>query len=368
MTLKTLPPAPKDVGRLSDVFVSALGAITGGPDNRLKLPRTGSAIVVLVDGLGYLNLKENAGHARFLTKLLIASGDRAIRSGFPSTTAVSLTSFGTGLQAGSHGILGYQVLGQDGKVRNMLNGWGSTENPRDWQSAETIAERAMSAGIHVSMVAASEYQGSGFTNVIMGAVPFIPTDDLVARAAAAHRLASQKNTLVYLYFAELDQAAHRFGVDSAQWLSTLEDIDSALSQLVGDYGLIVTADHGITDVSSDQHVYLDEVPGFPEAVRLAVGDPRALFCYGDSVAAYAALNRAGVSAYLSNFEELESLGWVSGDHSRDQVPDFVLIASGADAFYDRRTAKVQSLKMVGQHGGISDRETRVPLIRAGGFL
>ena len=368
MTLKTLPPAPKDVGRLSDVFVSALGAVTGGEDNRLKLPRVKSALVVLIDGLGYLNLKENAGHARFLNKLLLGSGDRAIRCGFPSTTAVSLTSFGTGLTAGSHGILGYQVLGQDGRVRNMLSGWGAGENPRDWQPNETVAEQALAAGLQVAMVASSEYKGSGFTNVIMGDVPFIPADDLSARASAAHRFASQANSLGYLYFAELDQAAHRFGLASTQWLAVLEAIDHALSLLTGDYGILITADHGILDVPQENHVYLDAVEGFAAAVNLAVGDPRALFCYGNREAATAALVEAGVSACLASFIELKELGWIDDIKSTDQVPDFALIATGVDAFYDRRTAKQQSLKMIGQHGGVSDRETRVPLIRAGAFV
>lgn len=349
------------------MFVSALGAITGGEDNRLKLPRVKSALVVLIDGLGYLNLKENAGHARFLNKLLLGSGDRAIRCGFPSTTAVSLSSVGTGLTAGSHGILGYQVLGKDGRVRNMLNGWATDENPRDWQSNETVAERALAAGLQFAMVASSEYRGSGFTNVIMGDVPFIPVDDLSARASAAHKFASQAHSLGYLYFAELDQAAHRFGVDSPQWLAVLEAIDQALTQLSGDYGILITADHGIMDVPAEQHIYLDEIPGFTEAVQLAVGDPRALFCYGDLEGAKTALSVTGASPYLATFEELKSLGWISDSRTRDQVPDFVLIASGAEVFYDRRTAKPQSLKMVGQHGGVSDRETRVPLIRAGGF-
>lgn len=368
MTLKTLPPAPKDVGRLSDVFVSALGAVTGGEDNRLKLPRVKSALVVLIDGLGYQNLKENAGHARHLMRLLNKSGDRAIRCGFPSTTAVSLSSLGTGLNAGSHGILGYQLLGQDGRVRNMLNGWANSENPRDWQTNETVAERAQAAALQFAMVAATEYKDSGFTNVIMGDVPFIPVDDLSARVLAAHNFASQSSSLGYLYFAELDQAAHRFGVASTQWLAVLEAIDHALSLLTGDYGILITADHGILDVPQENHVYLDVIDGFGAAVSLAVGDPRALFCYGNREAATAALLEAGVSAYLATFVELRDLGWIADIKSADQVPDFVLIATGVDAFYDRRTAKQQSLKMIGQHGGVSDRETRVPLIRAGGFV
>ena len=362
-----LPPAPKDVGRLSDVFISALGAILGGEDNRLKLPRVNSALVVLIDGLGYLNLKEHAGHARHLYSLLMASGDRAIRCGFPSTTAVSLTSLGTGLLAGTHGVLGYQVLGGDGIPRNMLNGWRDGEDPRLWQVNETVTDRAQAAGIRVNMIASPEYEGSGFTKVFMSNATFAAESDLSERARLADRLAAKSGSLNYLYFAELDQAAHRFGVNSPQWLATLESIDLAIQELVGSYGLLVTADHGVTDVRKDSQVYLDAIPGFTEAVTHAIGDPRALFCYGDHEAAVIAISNAGIDAYLATFAELQAKGWIAGTQSRDQVPDFAIIAKGEVAFYDRRTAKTQSLAMVGQHGGISDRETRVPLIRAGLF-
>ncbi len=349
------------------MFVSALGAIVGGELNRLRLPRVDSALVVLVDGLGFHNLRENLGHARHLSKLFSASGSASIRCGFPSTTAVSLTSFGTGLRAGTHGILGYQVLDSQGSPRNMLNGWSQGDDPRAWQPNQTVAELATSKGVRSSMVAASEYRGSGFTNVIMGDVQFIGEDDLGARAKAADIAASTKGSLVYLYFAELDQAAHRFGVESDQWFAALESIDQAVSLLGGRYGLIVTADHGVMNVHTNNHTYLDEVEGFTEAVTHAMGDPRALFCYGDINLARTALEAAGVDAHMTTISQAMEQGWVSGVVTTDRLPDFVIVAKGDSAFYDRRTAKPQSLRMIGQHGGVDDRETRVPLIRGGLF-
>jgi hypothetical protein len=367
MTLTMLPPAPKDVGRLSDVFISALGAITGGENNRLKLPRVESALVVLIDGLGYQNLKDHAGHARKLHSLLVASGDKSIRCGFPSTTAVSLTSFGTGIEAGSHGILGYQVLGANGSARNMLNGWATDEDPRLWQQSATVTDIARAGGVQVNMIATSEYAGSGFTKVFMSDVTYEAANELGDRARVANRLAAKKNSLSYLYFAELDQAAHRFGVNSPQWIATLEAIDSAIQELTGNYGLLITADHGILDVAQSAQIFVDAIPGFTEAVTHAIGDPRALYCYGDVDKARQAISAAGVSGYLTTFAELIESGWVTGQVTRDRVPDFVLIAKGEAAFYDRRTAKKQSLLMIGQHGGISDVEMRIPLIRGGLF-
>jgi hypothetical protein len=349
------------------VFVGGLGAIVGGEFNRLSLPRVDSALVVVIDGLGFENLSLHLGHARNLAGLLRGPRAKAIRSGFPSSTAVSLTSFGTGLRAGLHGILGYQTKTQDNRVRNMLSGWSPADNPRLWQTNPTVAEQAADLGVAVSMVAHSEYDGSGFTEVMMAGARFVGEKDPVSRARAANRVAGVKKTLTYLYFAELDQAAHRFGVNSPEWLIALETIDAAIGELTGRFGLIVTADHGVIDVAQTSHTYLDEVPGFCESVQLAVGDPRALYCYGNAPEARGALEAAGVEGYLATFDELIDLGWVQGKHSVDQVPDFVLIAKGDTAFYDRRTAKAQSLKMIGQHGGIDDRETRIPLLFGGLF-
>ena len=364
-----LPRAPKDVGRLSDVLISALGAITGGEANRLKLQRVKSAVVVLIDGLGLVNLQQNSGHARNLTRMLEASGSQGIRCGFPSTTAVSLVSLGTGLRAGEHGILGYRVLDAADKPKNMLTGWENDEEARSWQPNETVFELAVKAGVVAHMVASPEYAATGFTALSMSGANFSGVADLNDRVLAAQAIAKTNGTICYLYFAELDQAAHRFGVDSKQWRETLEAIDSAIALLRGDFGVLVTADHGIVDVEVSGQIYLEDIPGFSDAASFAVGDPRALFAYGDAVGARTALQLAGTQVYAVTPEELIALGWIAPElRTMGKAPDLVIIAKPGYACYDRRTANPRSLAMVGQHGGISDEEMRVPLIRAGLFV
>lgn len=133
------------------MFISALGSISGGANNRLGLPRVKSSIVFLVDGMGYQNLLDHPAYARNLLGLIEVK-PKVLRCGFPSSTAVSLTSFGTGLRAGEHGIAGYQVLDSEGSIKNMLNGWSSEAEAAAWQSFPTVAET--SGEIRVSMVAA----------------------------------------------------------------------------------------------------------------------------------------------------------------------------------------------------------------------
>jgi hypothetical protein len=347
------------------VFISAYGSIVGGADNRLKLRRVASAIVLLVDGLGYENLTEFKGHARNLYRLLEQSST-AIRCGFPSSTAVSLTSLGTGLKPGAHGIAGYQVLDSEGRIKNMLNGWASEAEAIDWQAQETIASHR---DVAVHMVASEEYRGSGFTAAIMRGAEFHSARQMTERAKVAVRLAEQKGALVYLYAADLDQASHRFGVGSPQWLAVLEEIDASLPLLIqGKHGLVVTADHGVINIPAEQHIYLDAVPGFADAVRVAVGDPRALYCYGNREAAAEALAEYEDVLIITDLDELVSKGWLGEmPQIKGKLPDFVLVCRGAVACYDRRTAKPASLQMIGQHGSISDAEMRVPLILAAGY-
>src|SRR5699024_865863 len=111
------PPAPAyGSGTISDVVPSAL-AVLGLPDttDRLDLhPLLGPApvrrlCILLVDGLGAHQLAAAPDVAPFLTSRTAPATSgrmRVIGTGFPSTTAVSLSSLGTGLPPGEHGLVG----------------------------------------------------------------------------------------------------------------------------------------------------------------------------------------------------------------------------------------------------------------------
>ncbi|MBR7673956.1 alkaline phosphatase family protein, partial [Streptomyces daliensis] len=69
--------------------------------------------VFLVDGMGWEILRQHPDEAPFLTSLLPGSVNGTgtpLTSGFPSTTAASLASVGTGLAPGVHGLPGYTAL------------------------------------------------------------------------------------------------------------------------------------------------------------------------------------------------------------------------------------------------------------------
>lgn len=76
----------------TDVHVDAEGL-----RQRLGMPRAKSAIVVLVDGLGYWNLNMKLGYAPYMRSLMNEPlNQRPISTCSPSTTTAAMATFGTG--------------------------------------------------------------------------------------------------------------------------------------------------------------------------------------------------------------------------------------------------------------------------------
>ena len=359
------------------MFISALGSITG-KQNRLGLPRVKSACVILVDGLGSANLRFRAGHAPFLAGQLNTDG--SIMCGFPSTTVASLASFSTGVRAGLHGLVGYQIFDRLKKQNlNLLTGISDAAEAARLQPTTTVSELAAEANVDCYFIGPPEYEGSGFTNATMRGAKYVAAKSYDERVAAAKRILSFKtNSLIYLYFPELDQRAHAFGSKSGEWVEKLEDLDLAVRQLnaamPSNCGLLLTADHGIVDVSHERQIYLDEL----ELVGLdsVGGDPRVLFLYfaQESDFDFEAQKKAledflGKRAIVASREEVISAGWYGEvtDEAKSRMPDIFLISIGETALYHRNFAKTKSLQMIGQHGAISDDELFVPLLKMGAY-
>ena len=355
------------------MFTSALASVGAGGDNRLRLPRVRHSLVILVDGLGLENLSDNKAYARFLNSKL----DSSLRCEFPSTTATSLTGLATGVRSGQHGVIGYSVYSRElGLQRNLLTGWANRAEARDFKKK---ADLSTNSSVTTSVIGPGQYAETGFTELTMSGARYLDAESLSERfdlALAISRQTSQSVT--YLYVPELDQLAHRFGVQSSTWLEALEGLDSEISKfaakLGNDTGVLLTADHGVLDIAHENHVYLDEFDWFVDSVASSAGDPRCNFIYlrsgMDAEFVFKLLSsQFGSLAYVCTHRNLEESGWViRGDGTIDDyVPDLYLIWQKDYVGYDRRSAKPQHLKLIGQHGGITDRETRVPLVKFGAF-
>jgi predicted AlkP superfamily pyrophosphatase or phosphodiesterase len=373
-----LPAIPGTFGRLTDVFASALGAISG-VDNRLNFRPARRVICVLVDGLGSQNLKAAAGHAPFLNQAMART--KPISCGFPTTTATSITSFGTGVSAGVHGLVGYKIFDRTAQVAfNLLNGWDSVRTPEAWQTQQTVSERAINAGVGSFFIGPKAYEGSEFTRATMRGAKYLPAKGIDDRFEAAARLlrTEKSDFLAYLYVPELDQTAHALGVASGKWLQDLEDLDASVRNLAAALGkqdaLLVTADHGVLDVPANQHIYLDEFGLDWSRVADVSGDPRVNFIYlhdaneAEQVASELQIG-LGDKALALTRAQVVAAGWYPNitDATLRRLPEVFALATKNVALYHREYAPTASLNMIGQHGALSSVELSVPLLGWGAF-
>jgi hypothetical protein len=375
------PSASPPVGpgpALADVLPSvarSLGVAWGGGAGHTRtgfdLPPTRRAVTVLVDGLGHDLLVRRAGHAPWLRSHLGTT--RRVASGFPSTTATSMGTFGTGLAAGAHGLLGYEVLvpGAD-RLLNELS-WEDGPDPRTWQPHPTVFEAAAAAGIEVARVGPAHFDGSGLTNAAIRGGRFVAAGTLPQRVdATLAAVRSAPRALVHLYWGELDKIGHVHGCDSWQWGDELESVDRELARLAArlpdDCSLTVTADHGMVDSPHDLRLDVAHEPLLAAGVRHVTNEARAPQLYvepgarDDVYAAWTAV--LGDRGIVSTREEAVAAGWfgaVAPDNLA-RIGDVVVAMRGRFAVVDSRRARPELLALLGLHGSLSDDEVAVPVV------
>ncbi|WGW10728.1 alkaline phosphatase family protein [Saxibacter everestensis] len=343
----------------------------------LPLGEARSAVVVLVDGLGAEQLRSRAAHAPFLRGLLGAS--RELSAGFPSTTANSLSSLGTGQLPGGHGVVGYRVLDPDRDVILNQLSWDQDTDPKLWVPDSTLLERLTEAGLDVVSLGEAKFAERGLNQASMRGGRFRPSRLLGERAGhAIEELKRPGNHLVYLYWGALDKVGHQKGSGSWAWLEELERIDAELrrlaEQLPRDTLLVITADHGMVDVAHDDRLDLAAHPALRTGVRHVGGEPRAVHLYtepdgGPGLAADLAdrwlAEIDGRGAVLTREQAISAgLFGVVGARARSRIGDVVVTAGPDFAVVDTANDSASALALLGHHGGLSTTELRIPLLTA----
>ncbi|MFI2563627.1 alkaline phosphatase family protein [Paenarthrobacter sp. NPDC018779] len=376
-------PSPPLFGdkSIAEVLTSAAASLgVPGFANKLQLPASQRVCVVLADGLGRALLKQKASHTPFLRSVLAAGQGNVptwIDSAFPSTTAASLASLGTGLPAGSHGMVGYDVLdpAQD-KVVNLLGNWDAHVDPARWQPHPTIFER-VSDEVDVVTVSLPQFGNSPMTQAALRGSRFVGGTTLHARtAAAAEAMASGGPSLMYFYVNELDKAGHRHGCQSERWEHQLEELDATVKRLSTSLPagttILVTGDHGMLDVPESQRIDYSADASLVEGVRHTAGEPRMVHLYLEPDAGEATREslmaawrkRFGERIWLFTREQAVSAG-LFGDVEAQVSPrigDVMVAARDTLALYDTRRVRPTSLEVVGQHGSLTKAEREVPFL------
>ncbi|MBQ0824991.1 alkaline phosphatase family protein [Streptomyces tagetis] len=374
-------PVPEyGTGSLADLLPT-LAAGMGVPGMTAGITELAPAdrnCVFLIDGLGWEQLRAHPAEAPFMTSLLASSRGgtgRPVTAGFPATTATSLASVGTGQVPGAHGLLGYTVRNPDtGALMNQLR-WQPWTEPALWQPHPTVFRLAQDAGAHAAQVSSPTFETTPLTRVALSGGTFhgrLSGEDRMD--LAARQLAGADRALVYTYYAEVDGAGHRYGVDSDEWRGRLSHVDGLVRRLAEQLpprsALYVTADHGMVDVPFDEEHRLDfdEDWELRAGVALLGGEGRARHVYavpgaaGDVLACWREV--LGESFWIASRDEAVDAGWFGprvDARVRDRIGD-VVAAARDDVLIIASEREPNESAMVGNHGSMTPAEQFVPLL------
>lgn len=352
-------------------LLPSIGAHLGGPGvDTLGLPDARRYVVLLIDGMGAQQLACQAECAPYLTTL---SGPE-MTAVAPSTTASSITSFGTGLATGAHGVAGYSFWFPPlGTVVSSLK-WNAAVDPLDVQPQLTYFERLVKAGVSTSAVAPAAFAGSGLTNLALRGAAFLPVNDesdAVQRAELAAIGAEAAGVSVtYCYERILDHTGHKHGVDSERWRQALTQVDGLARQirerLDDDVRLLVTADHGMIDVAAEDRILIDDDPELSRDIEAVAGEARLrhLKVRPETAEQVAQRwrNRLGETAWVVTRDEAVEAGWFGPISKRfaDRFGD-VIVAMAAPMALTSRSFPGE-FRLTGMHGSLTPAEMHVPLL------
>lgn len=343
------------------------------------LPRDGHVVLLVVDGLGYGNVRAARG-----VELLRQALRGAVTSVFPSTTATAVTTFLTGVPAQQHGLTGWHMhLREAGEAVAILpfetraGGIPLTRlglDPDSVFTAPTFFERLDAQCFAVSPDSIAR---SVFNRRHTRGATIAPYRSLTQCFEAVERLcrAQHARRYVYVYLPDFDTCAHKHGVQSAAAAAWLLRFAQALERLLRSLAgrgvtLLVTADHGFVDVPATGRLELTDHPVLADCLAGPLtGERRLPYCRlrpgsASRFVAYVGDALAHVCDAVPTPELIArrhfglgaphpQLAGRAGDYALIMKPGYTL----KDWLPDERPHT-----LIGVHGGVTDDEMRVPLM------
>lgn len=244
-------------------------------------------ILFLIDGFGWNFFERYVEKYSFLKRFLERGVVSKITSQFPSTTAAHVTCLNTGLEVGQSGLyewfcyepsldriitpLLFSFAGN--KEEGSLSKVGA--NPNALYPAPTFYESLQRKGIASFAFQDHNIATSSYSGALFKGASVIGFDTFSQGMESLLKLGDKKGYF-YIYFGEIDAQAHRHGLYSSQVDKAVETCFETLEKLFwqgfpqgnGKTAVILTADHGMTEIDPKTTFYLNEkIPECKDFIR-----------------------------------------------------------------------------------------------------
>ncbi|WEV58446.1 alkaline phosphatase family protein [Bifidobacterium sp. ESL0728] len=337
----------------------------------LGFPKAESAVIVLVDGLGFWNLAMRAGHAPYLRGLMNQKCNaNPIATCIPSTTPIVMGAFGTGTCPGMTGMTGFTQRNQEtGEVCQLISFAGAPD-PQDLQQQPTIFERLVADGVRVTSVGLPKFAHSALTRAALRGPEYQGSrhEELRVRAAAK---AAAKPGITYYYIDDVDKAGHHYGPFSEEWASALENTDEQLQALRRGLKpgtlMVVVADHGMVEVDFEHQIDIANRENLTRDVALVAGEPRMTMLYAEPNTDIDAMagrwrQELGDRAEVLTRDVAVEQGLYGNVEARVRplIGDVLVCAKGNATIVDSRTQSEGAMGLKGVHGSLTHLEREIP--------
>ncbi len=330
------------------------------PELASHVPDAAGYVLVLFDGLGADQLRHPAAAG------LAADLSARIDAPFPTTTTVSLATIATGRPPSQHGLVGYQLwLPEIDVVVNTIKWttlWGEpvAYDTTSFLPSPNLWERLRTAGIEPVTVQPRGFENSPLTRLLYRGCRFEGIGTVAELIDATVQLAATPRRLVFTYVPQVDFAAHVYGQNASEYadaVATADHIWTALAaRLPGGTSMIGTADHGHVDFPKERQF---KIARSDHENRTFSGDGRAMYVNGEGASLAERL-----PATWHSYTEMAAWWGPGPQHPaiEARVPDGVLLADDGWLLLHRHSDD----RMLGNHGGLTPAERRIPLL-VGGF-
>ena len=271
--------------QLPSTLLKLLGCGDGGLPKECTLPGVYKHVIVfLIDGFGWRFLEKYHDKYPFLKRFYDQGIVSKLTSQFPSTTAAHISTLCSGLPVGEHGI--YEWFMYEPKVNRIVAPLLYTyagdktlgELEHELSPKDFLPEGLFFKELQKHKIGCKVFQQETIADSIYSRWMFTAAERVAYKKwpHALELLSEHLKTpgLYYLYFGEFDAEAHHYGLDSKEVEKSLDLCFTELEKwfqnttLPASTAIIMTADHGMTEISPETTIYLNErFPNLEEKLK-----------------------------------------------------------------------------------------------------